>query len=59
VPLALNILIARTEGWLATAAVTNAVLAACVVLVAGAAVGTVGVPVKAGDARGARDVSLG
>jgi hypothetical protein len=33
----------------ATAAVTKAVEAACVVLVPGAAVGTVGVPVSAGD----------
>ena len=38
---------------LLTAVVTNAVLAACVVLVPAAAVGTVGVPVNAGLARGA------
>lgn len=37
----------------ATAAVTNAVDAACVVFVPGNAVGTVGVPVSAGDASGA------
>ena len=42
-----------------TAAVTKAVLAACVVFVPAVAVGTVGVPVKAGDANGARLVSLG
>ena len=38
---------------LLTAVVTNAVLAACVVFVPAAAVGTVGVPVSAGLARGA------
>ena len=38
---------------LSTAVFTNAVLAACVVLVPAAAVGTVGVPVNAGLARGA------
>ena len=43
-------------GAVATAAVTNAVVANCVVLVAGAAVGAVGIPENAGDAVGAAPV---
>ena len=42
-----------------TAAWTKAVLAICVVLVPGVAVGVVGVPVKAGEANAAREVSVG
>jgi hypothetical protein len=39
--------------WFAVAADTNAVEAACVVFVPAVAVGTVGVPVNAGEVRGA------
>jgi hypothetical protein len=38
---------------------TNAVVASCVVFVFWAAVGAAGVPVKVGDASGARVVSVG
>ena len=41
----------------ATAAVTNAVVEICVVFVPGAAVGAVGVPVRAGEAFGASNAS--
>ena len=41
-----------------TAVVTKAVVATCVVFVAAAAVGAVGVPVNAGEAKGAKDVLL-
>ena len=43
----------------ATAAVTKAVLAICVVLVPGAAVGARGNQVKLGELSGAREVSIG
>ena len=53
-PVVEKVLIAvPTTGTLAIAVVTNAVVAICVVLVPGDAVGAAGTPVKVGDAKGA------
>ena len=49
----------KAIGKLVIAVFTNAVVATCVLLVPAAAVGAVGVPVNAGEANAAREVSLG
>ena len=50
---------ANTRAEAEACASTNAVVATCVVFVSTAAVGAAGVPVNVGDARGAREVSVG
>jgi hypothetical protein len=50
---------AGAANWSSRVALTKAVVAICVVFVPFAGVGAVGVPVKAGEAIGAREVSVG